>query len=151
MWVLQGTWFDVPHSVDLLSAAIKLSQFCPYILAKITPKERRISKKVILTIRSMMIGQQIDVVAGDFNGTACRCSNRDNISTIDRAFANCALPTPPGPTALWGPGTIPNYLADVCGFLKPPDSDRYWKVRMHGALHSTKNSRPASNRSKLAS
>ena len=47
--------------------------------------------KLILTIRAIMIGQQIDVVAGDFNGTAWRCSNRSNISTIDEAFADCAL------------------------------------------------------------
>ena len=62
-----------------------------------------------------------------------RCSNRDNISTVDEAFTDCALPTPPGPTPLWGPGSIPNNWADVCGFLKPPVSDRCWKVRMHGA------------------
>ena len=37
-------------------------------------------------------------------------------------------------TPLWGPGSIPNNWADVCGFLKPPDSDRYWKVRMHAAF-----------------
>ena len=81
-----------------------------------------------------MIGHQIDLVAGGFNGTAWRCSNRDNISTIDEAFADSALPTPLGPTLLWGPGSIPNNWTDVCGFLKPPDSDRYWKVRMHGAF-----------------
>ena len=81
-----------------------------------------------------MIGQHIDLVAGDFNGTAWRCSSRDNISTVDEAFADCALPTPLGPTLLWGPGSIPIFLADVCGFLKPPNSDRYWKVRIHGAL-----------------
>ena len=33
-------------------------------------KKRGIAKKLILTIRAIMIGQQIDVVAGDFNGTA---------------------------------------------------------------------------------
>ena len=43
-----------------------------------------------------MIGQRIDLVAGDFNGTAWRCSNRNNISTIEEAFADCALPAPPG-------------------------------------------------------
>ena len=95
--------------------------------------QRGIAKKLILTIRAIMIGHQIDLVAGDFNRTAWRCSNRDNISTIDEASADCALPTPPGPTPLWGPGSIPNNWADVCGFLKPPDSDRYWKVRIHGA------------------
>ena len=35
---------------------------------------------------------------------------------------------------LWGPSSIPNNWADVCGFLKPPGSDRCWKVRMHGAF-----------------
>ena len=48
-------------------------------------------------------------------------------------FADCALPTPPGPTPLWGPGSIPNNWADVCGFLKPPGSQKYWKVK-HGAF-----------------
>ena len=80
-----------------------------------------------------MIGQQIDMVAGDFNGKAWRYSNRDNISTIDEAFCRLCVPTPPGPTPLWRPGSIAGCWADVCGFLELPDSDRYWKVRMHGA------------------
>ena len=42
-----------------------------------------------------MIGQHIDLVASDFNGTVWRCSNRNNISTIEEAFADCAIPTPP--------------------------------------------------------
>ena len=115
--------------------------------------KRCTAEKLILTIRAIMIGQQIDVVAGDFNGTAWRCSDRNNISTIDETFEDCALPTPPGPTPLWGPGSIPNNWADVCGFRKPPGSDRYWKVRTHAwcVFHPTQNSRPASNRSKLPS
>ena len=83
---------------------------------------------------AIMLGQHVDLVAGDFNVTAWRCSNRNNISTIDEAFGDCALPTPPGPTPLWGPGSIPNNWADVCGFLEPPDLDRYWKVRIHGVF-----------------
>ena len=35
---------------------------------------------------------------------------------------------------LWGPGSIPNNWADVCGFLKPPASQRFWKVSKHGAF-----------------
>ena len=99
-------------------------------ISNIYAPKRGIAKKLILTIRAIMIGQQNDLVAVDFNGTALRCS-RDDLRTIEEAFADCALPTPPGPTPLWGLGSIPNYWADVCGFLKPPDSDRYWKVRMH--------------------
>ena len=103
-------------------------------ITNVHAKKRGIAKKLILTIRAIVIGQHVHLVAGDFNGTAWRCSNRNTISTIDEAFADFALPTPPGPTPLWGPGSIPNNWADVCGFLKPPDSDRYWKVRIQGAF-----------------
>ena len=92
------------------------------------------SKKLILTIRAIMISQEVDLVAGDFNGTAWRCRSRNNLSIIDEAFTDCDLPTPPGPPPLWGPGSIPDNWTDVCGFCTPPGSDRYWKVRMHGAF-----------------
>ena len=92
------------------------------------PRKKGIAKKIIQTIRALMVSQDIDLVAGDFNGTAWRCLSRDNVSTIDEVFSDCALPTPPGPTPLWGPGSIPNNWADVCGFLKLPGSQRFWKV-----------------------
>ena len=49
-----------------------------------------------------MISQNIDLVAGDFNGAAGRCRSRDNISTIDEVFSVCALPTPPDPSRTIG-------------------------------------------------
>ena len=49
-----------------------------------------------------MISQDIDLVAGDFNGAAWRCRSRDILSSIDEAFADCALPTPPGPNPFVG-------------------------------------------------
>ena len=76
----------------------------------------------------------MDLVGGDFNGAAWRRDNRNNISTIEEAFADCALPMSPSPTPLWGPGSVPGNWADVCRFLKPLESDRQWKVRLHGAL-----------------
>ena len=81
-----------------------------------------------------MLDEKVDLVAGDFNGAAWRCDNRNNSSTVEEAFADCALPMPPGPTPLWGPGSIPGNWDEVCGFLKPPESDRHWKVRLHGAF-----------------
>ena len=83
------------------------------------------AKKFILTIRAIMISQEVDLVAGDFNGTAWRCRSKDNLSTLDEAFTDCALPTPPGPTPLWGPGSIPDNWTDVCGFLKPLGSQLF--------------------------
>ena len=70
-------------------------------------KKKGIAKKLIQTLRAL-------------KPMAQRCRSRDNLSTIDEAFADCALLTPPGPTPLWGPGSIPNNWADVCGFLNTP-------------------------------
>ena len=132
VWVMQGVLSRASFRRPPLSGQ---KNFYSYVSTyKQLQKKRSIAKKLILTICAIMIGQQIDLVAGDFNGTAWRCSNRDNMSTIDEAFADCALPTPPGPAPLWGPGSIPNNWADVCGSLKPPDPDRCWEVRMHGAF-----------------
>ena len=69
---------------------------------------------------------------------------RGEIST-NEAFADCAMHTPSGPTPLWGPGSIHDTWTDVCGFLKPPDSEHYWKVHKHGAFsipHRTLGLRP---------
>ena len=46
----------------------------------------------------------MDLVAGDFNGTAWRtpCGNdRKPLSIIEEAFADTDLPMPPVPTPLW--------------------------------------------------
>ena len=70
-------------------------------ISNIYAKKKGIAKKLILTFRAIMISQEVDLVAGDFNGTAWRCRSRDNFSTIDEAFTDSALHTPPGPAPLW--------------------------------------------------
>ena len=61
---------------------------------------------------------------------AWRFRSRDNLNTVDEAFTNCALPTPPGPTPsgqlgrrLWIPQTT--WFSPFCFF---------WKVNKHGAI-----------------
>ena len=106
-WVLQG----VLSRASFRRAAVSGQKFFPVLslhISNIYAKKKGIAKKIIQTLRAIMISQDVDLVAGDFNGTAWRCRSRDNLSTIDEAFADCALPTPPGPTPLWGPGSIPN-------------------------------------------
>ena len=69
-------------------------------ISNIHAKKKGIAKKLILTLRAIVISQ-VDLVAGDLNGTAWRYRSKDNLSTIDEAFADSALPTPPGRTPLW--------------------------------------------------
>ena len=69
----------------------------PLHISNIYAKKKGIAKKLILTLRAIMISQEVDLVAGDFNGTAWRCRSRDNLSTIDKAFMDSTLPTPPAP------------------------------------------------------
>ena len=86
----------MPHFVDLLSAARKHLQFCPLHISNIYVKKRGIGKKLILTIQAVMLGEQVDLVAGDFNGAAWRCNDGNKICTIEEAFADFVLPTLPG-------------------------------------------------------
>ena len=77
-------------------------------------QKRGIGKKLLLTIRAVMVEEHVDVVAGDLNGAAWRRdTNANSISIIEEAFADCALPVPPGPTPLWSPGAVPGMRADV--------------------------------------
>ena len=48
-----------------------------------------------------MISQEVDLVAGDFNCTAWRHRDKDNLSTIDEAFMDSILLAPPVSTPLW--------------------------------------------------
>ena len=99
-WVLQG----VPSRATFRRVAAsgqKVFTVLSLRINNIYAKKKGIAKNIIQTLRAIMISQDIDLVVGDFNGTAWRCRSRDNISTIDEVFSDCALPTPPGPTPLW--------------------------------------------------
>ena len=100
-------------------------------------KKRGNGKKLLFTVRTVMLEQHVDLVAGDLNGAAwrSRCgSDRRHISIVEEAFANTNLPVPPGTTPLWRPSGVRAEWADVCGFIKPPDSQNEWQVRFHGAF-----------------
>ena len=100
-------------------------------------RKRGIAKNLLLAVRTVMYQQQVDLVAGDFNGAAWRRqsgSDARSISSIEEAFVNSSLPLPPGPTPLWGPEGVPGEWSDVYGFLKPLGSEDEWQVRMHGGF-----------------
>ena len=132
-WVVQGVLSRATFRRSPVSGQRYFTVHSLHI-SNIYAKKKGIAKKLVQTLRASMISQEVDLVAGDFGGTAWRCRSRDHLSTIDEAFSDCALPAPPGPPPLWGPGSIPNNWADVCGFLKPPGSQRVWKVNKHGAF-----------------
>ena len=77
------------------------------------------------------------MVAGDFNGAAWRKKSVDDEprdSTIEEALAKTNLPTPHGASPPWGPGNVLGEWTDVCGFIKPPNTDVEWQIRGHGAF-----------------
>ena len=106
-WVLQGV---LSRAIFRRAAARGQTVFTVLSLhiSNINAKKKGIGRNLILTLRAIMISQEGDLVAGDFNGTAWRFRSRDNISTIEEAFSDCALPTPQGLPPRWGPGSIPN-------------------------------------------
>ena len=57
--------------------------------SNIYAKRKGIAQKLIQNLRAIMMSQEVDLVAGDFNATVWRCRSRDNLSTIDEASADC--------------------------------------------------------------
>ena len=97
-------------------------------------KKRGIAKNLLLAVRIVMHQQQVDLVAGDFNGAAwSRQSGSDPrpISIIEETFVNTNLPVLPGPTPLLGPEACQVH-GRMCVGVKPPGSENEWQVRMHG-------------------
>ena len=135
-WVMSGVLARATFKWKAANGQKHFTVLCLHI-CNIFAKKRGIAKKLILAIRTIMTSHQVDPVAGDFNGTAWRSTSKGNYSrsTIEEAFSDCNLPTPPGPTPLWRPGSIPNLWTEVCGFLKPPESHQTWKIRKSHVKH----------------
>ena len=52
-------------------------------------RKRGIGKKLLLTIRAVMLEEHVDLVAGDFNGAAWRrATSANSTSVIEEAFAD---------------------------------------------------------------
>ena len=99
-WVLQGVLSRAIFRRPPVSGQKYFTVLSLHI-SNIYAKKKGIAKKLILTLRAVMISQEVDLVAGDFNGTAWRYRGKDNLSCIDEAFMDSILPTPPGSTPLW--------------------------------------------------
>ena len=88
-WVLQ----DVLSRASFRRAAVSGQKFFTVIslhISNIYAKKKGIAKKLILTLRAIMISQEVDLVAGDFNGTEWRYRSKDNFSTVDEAHGGIA-------------------------------------------------------------
>ena len=83
-------------------------------------KMRGIGKKLILTIRAVMLDEKVDLVAVDFNRAAWRRDNSNNISIIEEASADCALPLPPDPTPFVGSWSGSRYVGGRLWIPQPP-------------------------------
>ena len=69
-------------------------------ISNILAKKKGFAQKLILTLRAIMISQEVDLVACDFNGTAWRCRSRDNLSPtiVQSQSHHCGDPDPPRTT-----------------------------------------------------
>ena len=94
-WVMQGVLLRATFRRSPVSGQVTFTVLSLHI-SNIHAKKKGIAKKLILTLRAIMISQEVDLVEGDFNGTAWRCRSKDNQNTIDEAFTDSTLPTPPG-------------------------------------------------------
>ena len=75
-WVLQGV-LSCASCRRAAASGQKVFTVLSLHISNIYAKKRCIAKKIIQTIRALMITQNIDLVAGDFNGAAWRRRSRD--------------------------------------------------------------------------
>ena len=91
-------------------------------------KRRSIPLNVLLTLRTAMIEESVDLVAGDLNGASWRRkvgNEQRTDSILEKAFSTPWLALPPGQTPLWLPGGIPHEWTDVCGFVNHQIHKKY--------------------------
>ena len=147
-WIVQGILSRALFHRPPLSGQKTFTVLSPHE-SNIYAQKRGVAKKLIFTIRAIMVGQQIDVVAGDFSGTAWRCSNRDNISTLDDALR---IANATGPLTTVGTRINSQQLGRR---LWIPQATRFGSLlesaHARCVLRPTQNSRSASHRSKLPS
>ena len=89
-WVMQGVLSRASFRRPAFGGQKSFTVLSLHI-SNIYAKKKGIAKKLILTLRAIMSSQEVDLVAGDFNGTARRCRSRNNLSTIDEAFTVSCL------------------------------------------------------------
>ena len=79
-WVLQG----VLSRASFLRATVSGQKYFAVLslqISTIYAKKKGFTKKLNHILRVIMISQEVDLVAGDFNGTAWRYRSKDNLST----------------------------------------------------------------------
>ena len=103
-------------------------------------KKKGIAKKLILTLRTIMISQEVDLVAGDFKGTAWRCRSKDNFSTpggikqpVSNFFSDGAVLLQSGLNESWWADSMEcyTYLRNVTDLLsdrKTPYERPFWET-----------------------
>ena len=89
-------------------------------------KLRSVATDVLLAIREFVVQEEIDFIAGDFNGTAW-----DTKGNIPSALYSTTHPCRVQPKAppLWGPGSTSGKFTDYCGFLKAPGTEKEWLIK----------------------
>ena len=123
--------FAVPQSVVRSSL-----RCCPCISATSTPKRKALPRSSSKLFVLIMIYQEVDLAAGDFNGTAWRCRSRDNLKIrLMKPLLIVPCLRHGGPTPLWGTRTPSRTTGQTSVyFSNHPALSVSGKVSKHGAF-----------------
>ena len=112
-WVIQGVLSRASFRRRPLSGQKSFTVLSLHINHNYA-KKRGIGKN-LLSLRTVMLDEKVDLVGDDCNGAAWRrTTSVSALSIIEEAFADCDLPLLPGPTPLWGPEPVLGTWSDVC-------------------------------------
>ena len=97
-------------------------------------KKRGIGKKLLLTIRAVMLEEHVDLVDGDFNGAAWRrATSANTISIIEEAFADW-LADASWPHTIVGVQERCRVRGRTCADFSISWTNERRRVRQHGAF-----------------
>ena len=105
--------FAVPQSVVRSS-----SRCCSLHISNIYAKKKCIAKKLIQTLRAIMISQEVETIS----------------VLLMKPLLIVPCPRHWAPHHCGDPDPFRTTGQTSCGFLKPPGSQRFWKVNKHGAF-----------------
>ena len=88
-----------------------------------------------------------DIIAGDFNSSACRDRGKAGVSSIEETWEKTLLIPPPDVVPMWGQG---KESGDCCSFTTTMKSEPSWRVARHGSFQLNRNKMQMEERDQAA-
>ena len=107
----------------------------PAHLSNTAAKRRDVAKQLLDQLRNVAEENFADIMAGDFNSSACPERGKAGVISVEETLEETLLIPPPDLVPMWG---RMEESGDCCGFSVPKRSGQSWRVARHGSFQLNK-------------